>query len=128
MRAGSNSRMSVHGHRTERLADQIRDEVTEMVAGELKDPRIGLATVTLVELCPDLRHARVLVSVLGSEEAKLEALEGLSSSAGFVRRELGRRLRLRRMPEIVFVLDRGPEDQTRVESLLERLKLESLDA
>lgn len=117
--------MSVHGHRMGRLADQIRDDVAEMVAGELKDPRIGLATVTRVELSADLRHARVLVSVMGSEDAKRETLEGLSWAAGYVRREIGRRLRLRRAPEVFFVLDRGLELQMRVESLLEKLKEES---
>jgi ribosome-binding factor A len=117
--------MSVHGHRMERLADQIRDDVAEMVAGELKDPRIGLATVTRVELSADLRHARVLVSVLGDEGVKQETLAGLGSAAGYVRRELSRRLRVRRAPELVFVLDRGPEEQIKVENLLERIKEES---
>ena len=106
----------------ERLADQIRDDVAEMVAGELRDPRIGLATVTRVELSADLRHARVLVSVLGGEDTKQETLEGLASASGYVRRELGRRLRLRRAPELVFVLDRGPEEQVKVESLLQKIK------
>ena len=110
------------------MADQIRDEVAEMVSGELKDPRIGLATVTRVELSPDLRHARVLVSVLGSEGEHSESLEGLSSAASFVRRELGRRLQLRHTPEVVFVLDRGPEGQERVEDLLEKLKHESRES
>jgi ribosome-binding factor A len=109
----------------ERLADQIRDDVAEMVAGELKDPRIGLATVTRVEMSADLRHARVLVSVAGDEQAQAETLEGLSAAAGFVRRELGKRLRLRRTPEVFFVLDRGLENEFRIEALLNRLKKES---
>jgi ribosome-binding factor A len=117
--------MSVHGHRKERLADQIRDDVAEMLAGELRDPRIGLATVTRVELSPDLRHARVLVSVLGDEKAKSETLGGLAWAASYVRRELGRRLCLRRALEVLFVLDRGPEQQLRVEGLLEKLNEES---
>lgn len=116
--------MSVHGHRVERLADQIRDDVAEMVAGELKDPRIGLATVTRVELSHDLCHARVLVSVAGDEQAKDETLEGLLSSVGFVRRELGKRLRVKRPPEVVFVLDRGLENEAKIEELLNQLKKE----
>jgi ribosome-binding factor A len=116
--------MSVHGHRRERLADQIRDDLAEMLAGELRDPRIGLATVTRVELGPDLRHARVLVSVLGDAKAKSDTLEGLSWAASYVRRELGRRLGLRRTPEVLFVLDRGPEQQIRIEGLLEKIKEE----
>ena len=117
--------MSLHGHRAERLADQIRDDIAEMVAGELRDPRIGLATVTRVELSADLRHARVMVSVTGDEESQMETIEGLSFATGFVRRELGKRLRLRKAPEVVFVLDRGPENELRVEALLNQLKKES---
>jgi ribosome-binding factor A len=114
--------MSVHGHRVERLAEQIRDDIAEMLAGELKDPRIGLATVTRVELSGDLGFARVGVSVLGDEAARLESLEGLSSAKGYVRRQLSRRLRLRRAPELVFVLDRGAEDLLRMEAALDELK------
>jgi ribosome-binding factor A len=114
--------MLAHGHRHERLASQIREEVAEMIAGELKDPRIGFATVTHVELTPDLRHGRVLVSVLGDEESQRETLEGLSSAAGYVRYEITRRLRLRRVPELVFALDRGAEEGQKVETLLQKLK------
>jgi ribosome-binding factor A len=114
--------MSLHGHRVERLADQIRDDIAEMLGAELKDPRIGLATVTRVELSGDLGHARVGISVLGDEAAGAEALEGLSSAKGYVRRQLGRRLRLRRVPELVFVLDHGAEDLLRVEAALGELK------
>jgi ribosome-binding factor A len=117
--------MSVHGHRVERLAEQIRDDVAEMIAGELKDPRIGLAAVTGIELSPDLSHARVLVSVLGDEEARAQTLAGLSSAAGYVRRELGSRLGLRRTPEVVFSLDRALDAQGKVESVLEKVKKES---
>jgi len=114
--------MSVHGHRLERLAEQIRDEVGELVAGELKDPRIGLATVTHVELSGDMRHARVLVGVAGGEEAQAETLKGLASAACFVRRELGRRLRIRRVPEVIFASDPGWEGRERVEALLGKIK------
>jgi ribosome-binding factor A len=110
------------GHRQERLADQIRIEVAEMIEGELRDPRIGFATVTGVDLSPDLRHARVRVSVMGAEEA--ETLAGLCSAAGYVRREIGGRLRLRRAPEIVFALDRGAEGMERVQKLLDEIKRE----
>ena len=116
--------MPVPGRRQERLADQIRTEVAGMIAGELSDPRIGFATLTRVELTGDLRHARVLVSVLGSEEDQVKTLEGLSSAAGYVRRQLGKRLRLRRTPELVFVLDHGVEESLKIESLLQKLKRE----
>jgi ribosome-binding factor A len=110
------------GHRHERLADQIRIEVAEMIEGELRDPRIGFATVTRVELSPDLRYGRVLISVLGGEESRAETLQGLSSATGYVRREITRRLALRRAPEIVFILDRGEEEFEKVQKLLNEIK------
>lgn len=93
-----------------------------MIVGELRDPRIGLATVTRVELSGDLHHARVLVSVLGNEEAQQKTLEGFSSAAGYIRGEIGRRLRVRRTPELVFVLDHGAEESQKIETLLQKLK------
>lgn len=105
----------------DRLAVQIRDEVAKMIARELKDPRIGFTTVTRVELSADFHHSRVLVSVLGDEEVKQQTLEGLSSAAGYVRHEISRRLRMKRAPELVFVLDRGLEEATKIETLLQKL-------
>ncbi len=93
-----------------------------MIVRDLKDPRLGLVTVTRVELSGDLRHARVLVSVLGDAEAQEKTLEGLSSAAGYLRGEIGRRLRLRRAPELVFILDRGAEESLKIEALLQKLK------
>jgi ribosome-binding factor A len=111
--------------RPHRLASQIRDEISAMIAGgELKDPRIGFTTVTRVELSDDLSHARVLVSVLGSDEAQQETLAGLVSARGFLRHEVSHRLRLRRVPEMVFVLDHGPEEAERIETLLQGLRRE----
>jgi len=116
--------MQQHGHRHERLADQIRIEVAEMIEGELKDPRIGFATVTHVDLSPDLRHVRVLVSVMGDDGAQRETLAGLASAAGFVRREIVQRLRLRRAPELLFALDHDAQQAERVETLLKDLQKE----
>ena len=110
------------GWRVDRLADQIRGEVAGMIGGELKDPRIGFTTVTRVELSHDLHHARVWVSVLGDEAAQQRTLEGLASAAGYLRREVSRRLRLHRVPDLIFVLDRGPEEASRMETLLQDLK------
>lgn len=108
--------------RTARLAEQIRGEVAEIVTGELQDPRIGFVTVTQVVLSSDLRHARVLVTVLGDDEARQDTLEGWSSAAGFVSHEVGRRLQLGRAPEVVFVPDRGAEAEQKVEALIRKLK------
>jgi ribosome-binding factor A len=114
--------MTVPGRRQARLADQIRIEVAEMLAGELSDPRIGFATLTRVDLTADLHHARILVSVMGGEEDATRTLQGLSSAAGYIRRELARRLGLRRVPELVFVLDHGAEESLKIESLIQKLK------
>jgi len=116
--------MTVPGHRAERLADRIRAEVAEIVSAELKDPRIGFATVTGVDMSADLHHARVSVSVLGSAEAQQESLQGLISATGFVRHELGLRLKLRRVPELAFVLDHAVEENARLEMILRQLKNE----
>jgi ribosome-binding factor A len=113
--------MSVPGHRTERLAHQIRVELAELIARELKDPRIGFATVTRVEMSPDLHHARVLVSVLGTPEEQAGTIEGLSSAAGFIRREIGHRLTLRRIPELTFLVDHGAEEGEKIEMLLRKI-------
>jgi len=110
------------GWRVDRLADRIRGEVAGMISGELKDPRIGFTTVTRVDLSPDLHHARVRISVLGDEAAQQRTLEGLASAAGYVRREVSHRLRLHRVPDLIFVLDRSPEEASRMEALLRDLR------
>ena len=114
--------MSPPARRQERLADQIRAEVAHMITEELKDPRIGFTTVTRVELSADLGHARVLVSVLGGPDVQQQTMEGLSSAAGYIRREVTHRLGLRRAPELTFVFDHGPEDATKIDALLRELK------
>ncbi|MGH9355408.1 MAG: 30S ribosome-binding factor RbfA [Terriglobia bacterium] len=118
--------MTGSSYRVERLADEIRGEVAAMIGRDLRDPRIGFATVTRVELSADLQHARVLVSVLGDEPAQQETLKGLASAAGYIRREVTERLHLRRTPQIVFVLDHGPEEGIRLEKLLQKLHKEDV--
>jgi ribosome-binding factor A len=107
------------GRRPERLAEEIREEIARMVASELKDPRLGFVTITRVELAHDLRYARVHVGVLGSEADRERSLLALHSAAGFVRRELGRRLRIHHSPEIDFRYDKGLEATDRVARLLQ---------
>ena len=114
--------MAVPGRRAERLADQIRAEVAEMISGELKDPRIGFSTVTGVEVSGDLRHARVSVSILGSADEQQKSLQGLSSATGYIRHELAQRLTLRRVPELIFLLDHQAEENERLEMLLRKLR------
>jgi ribosome-binding factor A len=115
--------MTVAGHRHERIAEEIHHEISAMVAGELKDPRIiGLVTVTEVRVSPDLKLARIFVSVLGSEEEHSSTLKGLAAAAGFVRRELGVRLQIRRSPELLFIDDRSEEYKQRIDELLRESK------
>lgn len=115
--------MTIAGHRHERIAEEIRHEISGMIAGELKDPRIiGLVTVTEVRVSPDLKVARIFVSVLGSEEEHASTLKGLAAAAGFVRRELGVRLQMRRSPELLFIDDRSEEYSQRIDHLLRQTK------
>ena len=104
--------------RTERLSEEIREEVALLIASELKDPRIGFVTVTRVEVTPDLRTARIYVGVLGTEKQRTTSLAGLKQGAGFLRRALGRTLRLRYTPELLFLYDEGLEASDRVAKLL----------
>ena len=108
-------------HRNERLADQMRGAIAAIMTTELRDPRIGFATVTRIELSADREHARVFVSVLGDDSAQQGTLAGLRSAAGYIRREVSHRLRLRRAPEIIFNLDHGPEESIKLEKLLQDL-------
>jgi ribosome-binding factor A len=105
--------------RSERLAEEIREEVARMIASELKDPRLGFVTVTRVELAHDLGYARVHVGVLGDEKEREKSLVALRSASGFVRRELGRRLRIHHTPEIDFRYDKGLDATDRVARLLQ---------
>lgn len=94
-----------------------------MLTGELKDPRIaGLVTVTEVRVSPDLRQARVYVSVMGTDAEQSSTLKGLEAASGFVRRELTERLGLRRSPEIYWVLDKTEEYGEHIEDLLRQVK------
>ena len=107
------------GRRVPRLNEQLRREVTEILRYQVKDPRVGFVTVNRVSASADLMLARVFVSVLGEEAEKQESLEGLTAAAPFIRSELSKRLRIRRVPELEFRLDRSLDHLRRVEELLE---------
>jgi ribosome-binding factor A len=107
------------GRRNARLAEEIREEVAAIIARELKDPRIGFVTVTRVELAADLRWVRVYVGILGDAAQREKCLTGLKQATGFVRREMGRRIRVRYTPELSFVYDAGLDATDRVARLLE---------
>ncbi len=108
--------------RTDRVDELLRQEIGRILAKEVQDPHIGFATVTKVETTPDLGHARVWVSVIGGAPERAEALAALERTMGYVRHELGGRLRLRRIPALHVALDDSAERGTRVLQILEELE------
>ena len=105
-----------------RAADLIQLHLTDLLQTQVNDPRVEMVTITGVEVTPDTRRADVYFTVLGGPEARDEALAGLESAAGFLRRELGRRIRLRNTPEIVFHWDESFERGERISALLDQLQ------
>ncbi len=108
--------------RTERVEDLLRAELSQLILRELADPRVRLATVAAVHVTPDLRQARVSISVMGEDAAREEAVAALRHASGYLRRQLGARLRLRATPQLEFTLDRGAEHSVHIASLLETLQ------
>lgn len=104
--------------RTDRLNEQLKQEISLIIRGEVRDPRVGLATITAVQTSPELDHAKVYVTSLGSEEEREEILSGLRSAAAFIRKELAQRLHMRRIPELHFEADRVLAEAMRIEQLL----------
>ena len=115
--------MSSTNHRHERVAEEIAHEINAMLAGELKDPRLEVTVVASeVRVQPDMKHARIYISVQGSEKERVDAIKALEHASGFIRRELGERLQLRRLPELHFTLDLTQEQVERIEKLLKEMK------
>lgn len=109
--------------RTERINELLREELSDLLRRQVKDPRLGgLVTVTEVEVSVDLRHARVFVSVMGSDEEREDAFRGLEAARPFLRRELGRRLSMRRTPELSFRRDDSLERGARLLALIEEAR------
>ena len=106
------------GNRPDRVGDQIRAEISDMITRELHDPGLGFLTITHVRVTPDLQLARVYYSTLGDAEARRNTARAFGRASPFIRRQLGRRLRLRRTPELEFVFDESIEQQDRLERLL----------
>jgi ribosome-binding factor A len=109
-------------HHMQRLAEALRDEIGAILEGELADPRIGLATVSEVQLAPDGRSGRVFVAVAGDEKEARETMAGIESAKGFIRHELFERLQLRHVPDLHFLLDRSEQYGARIDQLLDRVK------
>ena len=108
-------------NRADRVADQVRMEVADILMRKIKDPRVQAVTVTDVKLTSDLRIARVYVTTMGTKEEEKQVLVGLEQASGFIRGELGRRLSLRYLPEIVFTMDVSGPRGDRVLKLLDEL-------
>ncbi len=108
------------GERMRRVNEAVRQVLSEALP-ELKDPRIGFVTVTGVETSTDLRHARVFVSVLGSERARRRTLEGLAAAHGVLQTRLARELRMKRTPQLAFEYDPSVEAGVRMSKLIDEL-------
>lgn len=110
--------------RVEKLQELIKQEMSKMLLREIKDPRIGFVTVTDVEVTGDLREAKIYVSIMGGEEQVQASLEGLHSALGFIRREIGKRIRLRFTPEISFALDNSLDYGEHIQKILLKIEKE----
>ena len=104
--------------RAERVSEAVRQVIAELLLREIKDPRIGMITLTTVELSDDLRHGKVYFSCVGDQAARERSLSGLRSAAGFIKAQVARRLRLRYAPDLSFVFDSALEVADRLSSLL----------
>ncbi|MBK6798040.1 MAG: 30S ribosome-binding factor RbfA [Acidobacteria bacterium] len=111
-------------YRSNRLAEELKNEISRIVNQELRDPRVGFVTITTVKVSPDLKYARIYFSVLGSEDEKKATLEALSSAAGFIRRQIGLRIKLRHVPEMTFYYDDAIEHGDRMMRIFEDIKKE----
>lgn len=106
--------------RSRRVGEQIQRELAELIQREVKDPRVGMVTVSAVEVSRDLAHARVFVSLLDDGKTMEETLRALKSASGFLRRELGRRMKVRIVPELRFVQDSSIIEGNRLSALIDR--------
>jgi len=114
----------MQGSRPDRVGEQIRQEISQMLLSEVHDPGIGLVTLTRVKVSPDLQLARVYYTLMGDDNAKAETKRALARATPFLRRQIGSRIRLRRVPELQFHFDESVETQDRIEKILIDLEAE----
>lgn len=105
-----------------RVGELLKEEISQIVLREMKDPRIGFVSVTDVEVSGDLRHAKVFISVYGSDKEKEETLEGLQQARGFVRKLVGERVKIHHTPEIIFRYDDSIENGVHISEIIKDLK------
>ena len=108
--------------RAVRVGELLKEEISQIVLREMKDPRIGFVSVTDVEVSGDLRHAKVFISVYGSDKEKEETLEGLQQAQGFVRKLVGERVKIHHTPEIIFRYDDSIENGVHISEIIKDLK------
>ncbi len=111
--------------RSQRIQELLLEEISKLVQNELKDPRIGFTTLTKVEVSDNLKHAKIFVSVMGSEQEKMDALDGLINAKGFIRNALGKNLYLRYLPELEFRRDDNADHVEKISRILNGLHSES---
>ena len=114
--------MATH-QRVQRVREAIKQEASDVIR-KMKDPRVAFVTVTDAEVSRDLRHVKIFVSVLGDDDKKRAAMEGLERATGYIRSEIGQRIRLRHTPEIIFRWDESLEIGARISQILRELKEE----
>jgi ribosome-binding factor A len=112
------------GSRPDRVADQIRKELSVLLAREVQDPGIGFLTITRVKVTPDLQQARVFYTIIGDDKARKETAKALGRALPFLRRQTGQRLRLRHVPELQFMYDESIEQQDRIEKIIQDIHTE----
>jgi len=110
------------GSRPERIGDQLRSELGQILAREVHDPGIGFVTLTRVQVSADIQQARVFYTVLGDDRARRDTARALDRAAGFLRRQIGARLKLKRVPQLVFAFDESIAGQDRIERLLNEVR------
>lgn len=108
--------------RAKKMAEAIKEEVSEIITARLKDPRVGFTTVTSVEASKDLHYCTIHVSILGSESEQQETMKTLLNAAGYIRTELGSRIRIRHVPELRFVQDKAMEHHAHINELIRQIK------
>jgi len=114
-------------NRSNRVAEQMKKELGEIIARKLKDPSVGFVTITDVEVTGDLQQATVYITVLGDNKKRAETLKGLRKAKGFIRTEIGQRIRLRKTPELMFEFDLSSDYGNKIDTLLRQINEEKTE-
>lgn len=114
-------------YRKERLNERLKELLGELILNQIKDPRVGLVTITSVSVAPDLAVAKVYFTVMGDEDARAETRKGLESASRYLRKTIGRELKLRQMPELRFVYDDTLDRSIRIERAIDRIRENQID-